>query len=163
MIGLDFEVDLKHTQTNINYYYNNGNTGRSFLWVLRSPNCELCLKDYECVFVITKIMVGSHATSNLMFNDVLVENFQHGKNSQSYKVASIGLVETKRPTKLFSHSTWTPYVSLTTTTLHCTHVMKQVMQFLPCMQCGKLCMLHTKKNIQFTIIMKNSKGKITLN
>lgn len=78
--------------------------GRSFLWLLKSPNCELGLRDYECVFVNTKIMVGSHATSNLMFNDVLVEIFQHGK-FPTCKMASIGLVETKGPTKLFSHST----------------------------------------------------------
>jgi hypothetical protein len=166
----EFEFDwfrfwswFKTQQTHINYYYNNGNMGCSFSWLLRSSNCELGLIYYECVFLITKIMVGSHATSNLMFNDVLVEVFQHGKNFQSCKVTSIGLVETKGPTKLFSHSTWTTYVSLTTTTLHCTHVMKQVMQFIPCMQCGKVCMLYTKKNIQFTIIMKNSKGKITWN
>ncbi len=123
LIGLDYEVGLKHTQTHINYYYNNGNMGH--LWLLRSPNCELCLRDYECVFVITKIMVGSHAIWNLMFNDVLVEIFQHGKNSQSCKVANIGLVETKGLTKLFSHSTWRSYVSLPTTILNCTHVIKK--------------------------------------
>jgi hypothetical protein len=58
----------------------------------------MCVCDY-------KIMVGPHATSNLMFNDVLVEIFQRGKNSQSYRVASIGLLETEGPTKLFNHST----------------------------------------------------------